>query len=197
MANGYNNKITRRKLIRAGLGVSGFFCAGGFAAIVGKRYGLVPPDGSGVYGIGETLTYAAQRMLLPRKSLAREFSRSRISKNFPAFGTVMPDYEPYFFSMVQGFSNWRIVIDGLVTKRLVLSIPEIKQFAARTQVTEHICEEGWSAIGEWTGTAVSQLLNVAGVQSNAKYVLFACIDGHWGAWTWQTPCTRKVFCLIR
>ena len=45
----------------------------------GRRYGLIPPDGGGLYGAGETLTYAAQR-LLTRHSLAREFGRSQISK---------------------------------------------------------------------------------------------------------------------
>ena len=37
-----------------------------------ERYGLIPPDCGGFYGPGETLTYAAQR-LLTTHSLAREF----------------------------------------------------------------------------------------------------------------------------
>ena len=41
-------------------------------------YGLVPLDHGGLYGLGETLTYASQR-LLTRHSLAREFPRNRIS----------------------------------------------------------------------------------------------------------------------
>ena len=49
------------------------------AAKLAQRYGLIPPDGGGLYGPGETLTYAAQR-LLTRHSLAREFAPSQISK---------------------------------------------------------------------------------------------------------------------
>ena len=73
------SKISRRKFVTASLvataGVSGMAVAANFA----KRHGLVPPDSGGIYGPGETLTYAAQR-LFARHSLAREFPRSMISK---------------------------------------------------------------------------------------------------------------------
>ena len=68
--------LSRRRLIATGLGASGVAAAAGLAS----RYGLVPPDGGGVYGPGETLTYAAQR-LITTHSLAREFPRSQISKS--------------------------------------------------------------------------------------------------------------------
>ena len=55
--------ISRRKLITTGLaataGVAGLAAADHFA----RRYGLIPPDHGGIYGPGETLTYAAQRLL--------------------------------------------------------------------------------------------------------------------------------------
>ena len=51
------------------------------------RYGLLPPDHGGIYGPGETMTYAAQR-LLTRHSLAREFSRNQISN--PPFANENP-----------------------------------------------------------------------------------------------------------
>src|SRR5262249_20895965 len=154
----------------SGLLASALACGGGTAAVLAKRYGLVPPDSGGLYGLGETLTYASQRILFSRQSLAREFSHNQISTNFPGFGTVMPDYQPYFFSMVEGFKDWRLVIDGLLAKRLMLSLSDIKQLPSRTQITEHICEEGWSAIAEWTGVPLSNVLNVAGIRPEARYV---------------------------
>ena len=57
------SNLSRRQLISAGLaaaaGASGLAVAAGLA----NRYGLIPPDDGGLYGAGETLTYAAQRML--------------------------------------------------------------------------------------------------------------------------------------
>jgi DMSO/TMAO reductase YedYZ molybdopterin-dependent catalytic subunit len=176
-----SNTITRRALIKTGLGATALAGTGGIAVLLAKRYGLVPPDHGGLYGVGETLTYAVQRVLFPRQSLAREFSRSQISKNFPAFGTAMPDNESYMFSMIDGFQSWRLPIDGLVERRGVFTLAGLKRYPSRTQVTEHICEEGWSAIAEWTGVQLSYVLNAAGVKPGARYVVFYCVDGAWGS----------------
>ena len=176
-----SNATTRRGFLKAALGSAAAVSAGGVAIWLAKRYGLVPPDHGGLYGVGETLTYATQRLLLPRVSLAREFNRSQISKNFPAFGTVMPEDESYMFSVINGFQSWRLPIDGLVVRRGVFTLPGLKRFPSRTQVTEHICEEGWSAIAEWTGVQLSYVLNAAGVKPEAKYVVFYCVDGDWGS----------------
>ena len=187
-----SNLVTRRTLLKTALGASALTIAGGAAAVLVKRYGLVPPDNVGFYGFGETLTYATQRVLLPRRSLAREFSRIRISENFPAFGTTMPSYQPYMWSMIENFENWRLPVDGLVEREGRFSLAELKQFPSRTQVTEHVCEEGWSAIGEWTGVQLSTVLSTVGVRPEARYVVFYCVDGHWGcidmedAWHPQT-----------
>ena len=50
------------------------------AVRLADRYGLIPPDHGGIYGVGETLTYAAQRILMSDYALAREFSRSDMAK---------------------------------------------------------------------------------------------------------------------
>ena len=80
--------MSRRKLITAGLatvaGASGLAVAAKLAA----RYGLIPPDAGTLYGAGETLTYAAQR-LLGRHALAREFAPSQIS-TYPFANAVDP-----------------------------------------------------------------------------------------------------------
>ncbi len=71
--------ISRRKLITSGLAATAGVAGLTAAARVAQHYGLIPPDHGGLYGPGQTLTYAAQR-LLTRHSLAREFPRSMISK---------------------------------------------------------------------------------------------------------------------
>jgi hypothetical protein len=74
------NRNSRRKFITTGLAVAAGASGIAVAAKVAQHHGLIPPDAGGPYGPGETLTYAAQR-LLNRHSTAREFSRSEISKN--------------------------------------------------------------------------------------------------------------------
>ena len=79
MSESSSRDLSRRKLITTGLAAAAGVAGLGVAARMAQKYGLVPPDHGGIYGLGETLTYASQR-LLTRHSLAREFSRSQISK---------------------------------------------------------------------------------------------------------------------
>src|SRR2546427_196233 len=83
--------ISRRKLITTGLAAAAGASGLGIAARLADRYALIPPDHAGIYGAGETLTYAAQKLLMSHHSLAREFSRSDISKVFPVNGEVPED----------------------------------------------------------------------------------------------------------
>jgi DMSO/TMAO reductase YedYZ molybdopterin-dependent catalytic subunit len=65
-----------------------------------------------------------------------------------------------------------------VARPLSLSLDEIKALPARTQITAHICEQGWSAIGEWTGAPLQRVLDAAGgVTSEARYVVIQTWDG--------------------
>ena len=89
-----NKMLSRRKLITSGLATVAGASALGVAAHLANRYGLIPPDSGGIYGVGETLTYAAQRILMSCHSLAREFNRSQISKVFPVNGEP-PETDDY------------------------------------------------------------------------------------------------------
>lgn len=167
--------ISRRKLITSGLATAAGL---GVAARLADRYGLIPPDYGGIYGVGETLTYAAQRLLMSRHSLAREFNRSDIFKSFPVNGEP-PENETYQRLMARGFEDWRLTVDGLVARPVRFSLAELQHLPSRTQITHQACEEGWSFIAEWTGVPLSDVLNLAGVRREAKYVVFFPFDVNW------------------
>lgn len=169
--------ISRRKLITGGIaaaaGVSGLAVADRLA----RRYGLIPPDCGGIYGPGETLTYAAQR-LITKRSLAREFPRSMISKE-PFANTVAPPNDAYKRLQATGFSDWRLTVDGMVSHPLSLALADLRSMAVRNQVTEVACEEGWSYIAEWIGTPLADVLHEAGILPQARYVVYFSIDPEW------------------
>jgi DMSO/TMAO reductase YedYZ molybdopterin-dependent catalytic subunit len=171
------NKISRRKFITAGLaataGASGLVAAAGLA----RRYGLVPPDGSGIYGPGETLTYAAQR-ILTRHSLAREFPRSMVSKA-PFANEIAPLNDAFKQLQAGGFRDWRISVDGMVARPASLSLSELRSFPLRGQITEVVCEEGWSYIAEWIGTPLAEVLKASGLLPQARYVVYFSIQPDW------------------
>jgi DMSO/TMAO reductase YedYZ molybdopterin-dependent catalytic subunit len=171
------NPITRRKLIYGGVAAAAGI--GGLAAAdrIAKRYGLVPPDGRGIYGPGETLTYACQR-LLTAHTPAREFPRSMISKN-PFANETNPPTGEFKRLQADGFKDWRLVIDGTVAHPLTVSLADLRTQPVRSQITEVACEEGWSYIAEWIGIPLSAVLQEAGVLSQSRYVVYHSIQKDW------------------
>jgi DMSO/TMAO reductase YedYZ molybdopterin-dependent catalytic subunit len=171
------NRISRRKFLTAGLittaGVSSLAVAGSLA----KHYGLVPPDGGGIFGPGETLTYAAHR-LFSRHALAREFPRSMISKT-PFANSIAPLSTEFKGLQSRGFADWRLSIDGMVARPVTLSLGDLKSFPMRNQITEVVCEEGWSYVAEWIGTPLFEVLKAAGASPQARYVVYFSIEPDW------------------
>jgi DMSO/TMAO reductase YedYZ molybdopterin-dependent catalytic subunit len=171
-------KFSRRKLITTGLATAAGASGLAVAARLGDRYGLVPPDHGGIYGVGETLTYAGQRILMANHSLAREFDRSQITKFVPVDGKP-PGEDNYQRLLAGKFADWRLKVDGLVARPSLLSLAELKSYPPRTQITHQACEEGWSFIAEWTGVPLAYVLSVVGVLPQARYVAYFAFDESW------------------
>jgi len=167
------SNLSRRKLITAGLGVTAGASGLAVAARLADRYGLLPPDHGGIYGPGETLTYATQR-LLTRHSLAREFSRSQITK---PFANGKPPGDEAFKRLQAGaFADWRLAVDGMVGRPGSFTLPELKAYPSRSQITHLACEEGWSFIAEWTGVPLAHILDVVEILPQARYVVYFSIE---------------------
>jgi DMSO/TMAO reductase YedYZ molybdopterin-dependent catalytic subunit/thiosulfate reductase cytochrome b subunit len=168
----------RRRLIVAGMGAA---VAGVSFSVAGlKRAGLVPPDASGLLGVGETMTYATHRALLSNGSLAREFRRSDISAVAPINGGP-PETETYQRLLAANFAEWRLAVDGLVERPGEFTLDELKQLPPTTQITHLACEEGWSFVAEWTGVRLAALLDRVGVSARARHVVFFAFDRSWNS----------------
>jgi DMSO/TMAO reductase YedYZ molybdopterin-dependent catalytic subunit len=171
------SNLSRRKLIATGLaataGVSGLGAAASFA----EKHGLIPPDDRGLYGLGETLTYASHR-LLTKHSLAREFPRSLIS-NPPLANEMAPLKDAFKRLQATGFVDWQLAVDGMVARPASFSLTELKSYPSRSQITQLACEEGWSYIAEWIGVPLSHVLETVGIHPQARYVVYSSIDPGW------------------
>ena len=166
--------ITRRAAITAGVASLG--------AVVFARYPReLPPTYGHILRMGDAVTYAAQRALLPGQSLAREYTRADIT-SFPAIGTTDPGSrttelgQEYKKLQADGFKDWTLTVDGSVKKERTFSLAELKTFPSRTQITRHACEEGWSAIGEWTGVPLRQVLEAVELKPSARFVVYTAYD---------------------
>jgi len=166
-----SRNLTRRTFITAGLTTAASGSGLGAAVYLADRYGLIPPDHAGILGIGETLTYATQRLLTSGHSLAREFKRSDISKIAPVNGPHPID-EKYRAFLADGFKDWRLSIEGLVARPVSFSLEELKRLPAESHILLHACEEGWSYIAEWTGVRLATVLGLVETRPESRYVVF-------------------------
>lgn len=164
--------------------ITGLASAGGL--LLTGCAGDGPPTYGNLLRMGDVLTYRAHRLLLPTRSLAREYSHRDIS-SIPAIGTTNPGdaSQPYYSAdhggayehlRSGGFAEWRLSIEGSVARPGTYSLADLKRFPSRTQITRHTCEEGWSAIAEWTGVPLRLVLEAAGIGPAARYVQFYAFD---------------------
>jgi len=78
-----------------------------------------------------------------------------------------------------GFADWRLAIEGTVARPVALSLAQLRSYPSRSQITQVICEEGWSFIAEWIGVPLSHVLNVVGVLPQARYVVYSSLQRYW------------------
>jgi DMSO/TMAO reductase YedYZ molybdopterin-dependent catalytic subunit len=167
--------ITRRNALIAGAAGAGFSLSG--CSKILSADSLTHAAGfQHVLAQAQAWTLTSQRFLLSGGAMAREYRVSDISPKFKANGTLYPSGEDYEDAVVEDFVNWRLLVDGMVSRPVSLSVAELRRLPARTQITRHDCVEGWSAIGQWTGVPLGMLLKTAGVWPGAKYAVFHCAD---------------------
>jgi DMSO/TMAO reductase YedYZ molybdopterin-dependent catalytic subunit len=133
--------------------------------------------GISVLDSAENLTRAIQRALLaPREALAPEYTETDLSPGFKPNGSVDPDDAVYVAARDEKFVNWKLDVSGLVETPYKISLADLRQMPARTQITRHDCVEGWSCIGKWKGAPLKDILDKAGVKPSTRYIAFHCAD---------------------
>ena len=144
---------------------------------------LPPEVRGGLMGVADMLTMATHRLMLSGQPLAQEHDISEITVDFPTWGNTNPRQEDYQSLLQDEFADWRLPVGGLVNRPISLSLDELKGLPPRTQITMHICEQGWSAIGQWTGAPLLDVLQAAGgVTDEARYVVVDTFDGWYEAY---------------
>jgi DMSO/TMAO reductase YedYZ molybdopterin-dependent catalytic subunit len=96
---------------------------------------------------------------------------SEISPYFRVNGRP-PETVEYRDLVQNGFGTWRLRVYGLVNQDLSLSLDDLRAMRKETQITEHSCIQGWTAIGKWGGVPVSFILSLCNPKANARYAVF-------------------------
>ena len=132
-----------------------------------------------------------QSLLFNPNALAPTYPESAIKRPFPFNAYYDVDDAPE----VDG-SEWKLTVTGLVDNKKKWTLDELYKLPEVKQITRHICVEGWSAIGSWSGTPLRDFLKLVGADTNAKYVWFRCAEDYTTSIDMQTamhPQTQMTF----
>jgi DMSO/TMAO reductase YedYZ molybdopterin-dependent catalytic subunit len=161
--------VNRRKLLgSATLGASGLILSGC------DKLNADPAFRSALQEAGSW--HQGTQRLIGGQALAREFAAADMSPAFRVNGTADPATLGYNRHVASGFSEWRLEVTGLVKRPLALPLTALQALQQRSQITRHDCVEGWSAIGQWRGPQLGQVLSLAGLLPQARFIVFHCAD---------------------
>lgn len=167
--------LSRRQLIVAAAGVATT------ALIAAKTYPFVTGDGAEpLMRFGDRMSRRIQRAIMPSNALAREFGAHHLTSVFPTnggFGAAYVQADPsYDAASSNGFRDWRLIVDGAVERPSSFTLDDLRAMPQRTQITLHTCDQGWSAIGQWSGVPLKWLLTHVGIRERGQYVVLSCMD---------------------
>jgi DMSO/TMAO reductase YedYZ molybdopterin-dependent catalytic subunit len=114
-----------------------------------------------------------QALLFDPNHLAPTYPSSMILRppKFNAYYDVM-DVKP-----VNG-ETWRMELSGLIADKRPWTVRDLQAMPQSSMVIKHICVEGWSYIGGWTGVPLRIFLERVGADLRAQYVAFKTADDY-------------------
>jgi DMSO/TMAO reductase YedYZ molybdopterin-dependent catalytic subunit len=109
------------------------------------------------------------------------FSPSRLAKTYPASAITKPfRFNAYYpeWQVLSVPAQWRLDVSGRVSDKTSWTLAQLLALPQENQITRHICVEGWSQIGQWSGVPLHVFLRRIGADLHARYVAFKCFDGY-------------------
>ena len=115
-----------------------------------------------------------QAALFDPNKLAPVYPESAMTDPFPFNAFYGEDDTP----VIDG-SDYKLQVSGLVDDKTPWTLARLRALPQTSQITRHICVEGWSAIGKWGGAPFHVFLDRIGADKRAKYVGFKCADKYY------------------
>ena len=114
-----------------------------------------------------------QGALFSPTTLAPTYSEKDITTPFP-FNAYYGEAQ----APVVDPASYRLQLGGMIGKRQAWTLEELGKLPQTSQITRHICVEGWSAIGKWGGVPFRTFLERVDADLTCKYVGFKCADNY-------------------
>ena len=118
----------------------------------------------------------AQAFLFRRQGLAPTYAESAIVHDFRYHAYFPASQAPQLSA-----ADYRLELSGAIENKRPWSVEDLYALPQQSQITRHVCVEGWSMIGKWAGPRLGDFLQRVGADTTAKYVGFRCADGYYGS----------------
>ena len=162
-------KVERRMLLRGGLSV------GALAMLSGCNL----QDGDAVDRVLWAMSHWNDRVqgwLFDPNKLAPTYAESDITRPFP-FNAFYPEDDVREVDA----DDYALDVSGMVADTQSWTLERLRTLPQAPQITRHICIEGWSAIGQWSGVPLRAFLERVGADLRARYVGFTCADRYYSS----------------
>jgi DMSO/TMAO reductase YedYZ molybdopterin-dependent catalytic subunit len=118
----------------------------------------------------------AQAVLFGGQKLAPTYAESAAVRDF-RYNAFFPAEQVPKLAAV----DYRLQLSGLIQDKRPWTVEALYALPQQGQITRHVCVEGWSMIGKWSGTPLRLFLERVGADLTARYVGFQCADGYYGS----------------
>ena len=117
-----------------------------------------------------------QAAIFDPDKLAPTYPESAITKPFPFNAFYSEAEAPRVIA-----ATYKLELGGLIREKAPWTLEKLYALPQTSQITRHICVEGWSAIGKWGGVTFKTFLERVGADLTAKYVGFKCADDYYSS----------------
>jgi DMSO/TMAO reductase YedYZ molybdopterin-dependent catalytic subunit len=102
------------------------------------------------------------------------FNPKKLARTYPKFNAY---YDITKLKPVDG-QSWKLELSGRISNKTPWTVADIEALPQQDEIIKHICVEGWSYIGEWSGVVLGHFLERIGADLSAKYVNFLTADDY-------------------
>ncbi len=133
-----------------------------------------------------------QAALFDRKTLARTYAESEAVRDFRFNAYYGADQSPKLSA-----EDYRLHLAGAIADKRPWRVEQLHALPQESQVTRHVCVEGWSMIGKWTGAPLRVFLQRIGADITKRYVGYECADGYYGGMDMATALHPQTIMAFR
>lgn len=159
--------IGRRTLLR------GTFSAGALTMLTGCDLSDFNAVQSALHAVSDW-NDRVQALLFSDHRLAREFTPAEVAKEF-RYNAYYPAKDVTEIDA----GTYRLGLAGQIADKRPWTVQQLLALPRHVQRTRHVCVEGWSYVGQWSGFPLGDFLRQVGADTRAAYVGFECADGYY------------------